>query len=59
VQVAAAFGPGAPAGAAFARLVLRGNQPGISYLVYQTPTLKGSNGETIQAQVSASRIVVK
>lgn len=59
IQVAAGFGPDAPAAAPLARLVLRGKQPGISYLVYQTPTLKGRDGEAINAQVSASRIVVR
>jgi general secretion pathway protein D len=61
VQVGVGFGGNAaPAdNTAFARLVMRGSQPGISYLVYQTPTLKGSNGEAINAQLRASRIVVK
>jgi general secretion pathway protein D len=61
VQVGVGFGANAaPADSSpFARLVLSGRQPGISYLVYQTPALKGSNGEVIDAQLRASRIVVK
>ncbi len=61
VQVGVGFGANAaPAdGSPFARLVLSGRQPGISYLVYQTPALKGSNGEVIDAQLRASRIVVR
>lgn len=45
--------------AAFARLVMMGSQPGVSYLVYQAPAVKGSNGEVIDAQLRASRIVVR
>lgn len=41
------------------RLVLRGERPGISYLVYRMPTIKSSSGETISAQVRASRVVIK
>ncbi len=43
----------------FARLVLSGTRPGISYLVYQVPKLKSRTGEVINAQLRASRIVVK
>lgn len=42
-----------------ARLVLRGAKPGISYLVYRVPVLKSNAGETISAQVRASRVVIK
>lgn len=41
------------------RLVLRGERPGISYLVYRTPTVRSSTGETVSAQVRASRVVIK
>lgn len=41
------------------RLVLRGERPGISYLVYRMPTIKSSSGETVSAQVRASRVVIK
>ncbi len=61
VQVGVGFGPNATrsSNSPFARLILSGRQPGVSYLVYQTPTLKGSAGEMINAQLRASRIVVK
>lgn len=41
------------------RLILKGERPGISYLVYRTPTIKSSTGETVSAQVRASRVVIK
>lgn len=46
-------------GTAFARLVMSGTRPGISYLVYQSPKFKGRNGEVVNAQTRASRIVIK
>lgn len=45
--------------APFARLTLRGTRPGLSYLVYQVPKITGKNGEIINAQLRAARIVVK
>ncbi len=42
-----------------ARLFLRGAKPGISYLVYRTPAMQNANGHTVNAQVRASRIVIK
>jgi general secretion pathway protein D len=42
-----------------ARLVLRGDKPGISYLVYRAPSLEGANGTAVSAQVRASRVVIK
>ncbi len=42
-----------------ARLTLRGAKPGISYLVYRTPSITNAAGESVNAQVRASRIVVK
>jgi len=61
VQVGVNFGRNAtpPDNASFARLVMTGRQPGISYLVYQTPALHGSGGETIPPQMRASRVVVR
>jgi general secretion pathway protein D len=61
VQVGVGFGSNSPPSdkTPFARLVLSGVRPGVSYLVYQTPEFKGSTGETINAQLRASRIVVK
>lgn len=48
-----------PNGATFGRLIMTAARPGISYLVYQLPKVKSRNGEIINAQVRASRIVVK
>lgn len=45
--------------AVLARLVLRGTKPGISYLVYRPPALRNAAGETVNAQVRASRVVIK
>lgn len=42
-----------------AKLVLRGERPGISYLVYRAPAVTGAGGETLTAQVRASRVVIK
>ncbi len=42
-----------------AHLTLRGVKPGVSYLVFRTPSLKDSNGESVSTQVRASRIAVK
>ncbi|MBI5783117.1 MAG: tetratricopeptide repeat protein [Gammaproteobacteria bacterium] len=61
LRVALAYDPtSAPSGnAALARIVLRGNKPGVSYLVYRSLSLRNQAGETVNAQVRASRIVVK
>jgi hypothetical protein len=61
LKVDLAYGAGAaPADTAvLARLILRGNKPGISYLVYRTPALKSATGESLNAQVRASRVVIK
>ena len=40
-------------------MVLSGNAPGISYLVFLNPAFKDENGKDIHAQARASRIVVK
>lgn len=42
-----------------ARVVLRGNKTGVSYLVYRAPALRNQAGQTLNAQVRASRIVIK
>jgi len=50
----------APAGnAVLARVVMRGEKPGISYLVYRAPSIKTASGETLNAQVRAARVVIK
>lgn len=41
------------------KLVLRGEKPGISYLVYRVASLTGAGGASISAQVRASRVVIK
>ncbi len=42
-----------------ARLVLRGDKAGISYLVYRATSLAGAGGAAVSAQVRASRVVIK
>lgn len=46
-------------GGVAARLVMRGEKEGISYLVYRAPTLKNAGGAAVTAQVRASRVVIK
>jgi general secretion pathway protein D len=45
--------------ATVAHLSLRGTKPGVSYLVFRTPSFKDSNGVSVSTQVRASRIDVK
>lgn len=45
--------------AVLARIVLRGDKPGISYLVYRAPVIKNASGETLNAQVRAARVVIR
>lgn len=61
LRVNLAYDPAsAPTGnAALAGIVLRGNKTGVSYLVYRSLSLKNQAGETVNAQVRASRVVVK
>jgi general secretion pathway protein D len=47
------------ANAVLARLTLRGDKPGISYLVYRAPVIKSATGETLNAQVRAARVVIR
>ena len=42
-----------------ANLVMHADNPGVSYLIYRNKTVGGAGGETINAQVRASRVVVK
>lgn len=42
-----------------ANLVMHANGPGVSYLIYRTRTVTGPNGENINAQTQAARVVVK
>ncbi len=53
-------GGAAPTGnAVLARVILRGEKPGISYLVYRVPVIKTASGDTLNAQVRAARVVIK
>ncbi len=45
--------------AVLARVVMHGEKPGISYLVYRAPSIKTASGETLNAQVRAARVIVK
>jgi general secretion pathway protein D len=45
--------------AVLARIVMRGEKPGISYLVYRTPAIKTAKGEVLNAQVRAARVLIK
>ena len=40
-------------------LVMHADNPGVSYLLYRNKTVTGPNGETINAQTQAARVVVK
>ena len=42
-----------------ARMKLKGEKAGISYLVYRASTIRAGNGVDVSAQVRASRVVVK
>lgn len=42
-----------------ARVVIRGDRPGTSYIVYRAPTISGAGGDIPNVQVRASRVVVK
>ncbi len=59
VKLSYASGKGPQDNGTLARLTLRGVKPGISYLVYRTPSLTNAAGESVNAQVRASRIVIK
>jgi general secretion pathway protein D len=45
--------------AVLARVVMRGTQPGISYLMYRAPAIRTAGGEVVNAQVRAARVVIK
>ena len=61
LSVNLAYAPdAAPADASvIANLVMRAAQPGVSYLLYRTKTVVGANGEAINAQTQAARVVVR
>lgn len=51
--------PPVQASGTLARIVMRGDRPGTSYIVYRAPALLKAGGDTANAQVRASRVVVK
>ena len=59
VKLSYASGTGPKDNGVLARLTLRGVKPGISYLVYRAPSITNAAGESVNAQVRASRIVIK
>jgi general secretion pathway protein D len=59
LSMALAPGEPAPGNAVLARVVMRGEKPGVSYLVYRSPAIKTAKGETLSAQVRAARVVIK
>lgn len=46
-------------GGVLAQVVMRGERPGTSYIVYRTPALSGARGDDANVRVRASRVVVK
>lgn len=51
--------PGKPLKGILGTLKFKGKQPGVSYLVYRMPALTTTDGKSLQAQVRASRVIVK
>jgi len=45
--------------AVLARIYMKGARPGVSYLVYRMPAVKTASGESVNAQLRASRVVVQ
>ncbi len=61
LRVSLAYEPqSAPTGnTALARVVMRGNKTGVSYLVYRAPSLRTPAGETVSVQTRVARVLVK
>jgi general secretion pathway protein D len=59
LSLALAAAAPAPSNAVLARLVMRGEKPGISYLVYRAPAIRTASGEVLNAQVRAARVLIK
>jgi general secretion pathway protein D len=59
VTLALGASPVEAGNAVLARVVMRGEKPGISYLVYRTPAIKTAKGEVLNAQVRAARVLIK
>ena len=60
-RIALTFAPDAPpkGNGGLARVIFKAIKPGISYLVYKVPALTDNAGGAVNAQVRASRIVIK
>jgi general secretion pathway protein D len=48
-----------PSNAVLARIVMRAEKPGISYLVYRAPAIRTASGEVVNAQIRAARVLIK
>jgi len=59
LSLALPAGDATPANAVLARVVMRGEKPGISYLVYRAPAIRTASGEVVNAQVRAARVLIK
>lgn len=61
LHISLAYPDNAPAQGAgvLGRIVLKGEKPGTSYIVYREPKLSGANGVAENVQVRAARVVVK
>lgn len=61
LRVKLAYPDNAPANgtSVLARVVLRGERPGTSYIVYREPTIYGVKGAAANVQLRSSRVVVK
>jgi len=55
------FAPNAlpDSGTVLARVVMKGLRPGVSYLVYRTPSIRTAGGQTLDTQVRAARGVIR
>ena len=59
ISLSLSAGATQPANAVLARVTMRGEKAGVSYLVYRVPAIKTESGEVLNAQVRAARVVVK
>ena len=59
LSLALPAGDATPSNAVLARVVMRGEKPGISYLVYRAPAIRTASGEVVNAQVRAARVLIK
>jgi len=59
ISLSLSAGAAQPANAVLARVTMRGEKAGVSYLVYRVPAIKTESGEVLNAQVRAARVVVK